>query len=1046
VESVHDAVTHMKSPFAGRYTIERELGRGGMATVYRARDIRHDRAVALKVLHRELAASMGAERFAREIRLLAGLHHPHILPLFDSGEYEGAVFYVVPCVEGESLRRRLEREKQLQLDEAIRITREVADALDHAHRNGVIHRDIKPENILLEEGHAIVADFGVARAVTRSVGESQTTAGMAVGTPAYMSPEQASGERELDGRSDQYSLACVLYEMLAGTPPFSGTTPRATIARRFTEAPPSIRSERNVPESLDRAIQRALSPVPADRFPDVHTFAKALEGEAAPRPSARRVAALGIPAVAAVALVLVLSRPGPGGANTLDPGLHAVIPFAVDDESALGNLDGAAAARYLSRALGRWEDVRLVDPVRVVDAVARRGQPQNLGDAIAVARDLGAGRLVWGDLWTRGDSAEVRAGVYDVTRGREVRSARMIMGLGVVNAAAAFDTLGENLTLGNHRGAAAGSGALATRVSEALRRYEAGHQALSEWELQAADGHFRAALELDPEFAQAALWSAQAQAWRGAEPRDWLPHGRRAVRFIARLDSTERLRARGLLALAEGRYPDACEQYRTLLARDTLDFGGWFGLGDCQALDPVVEPDQRSASGWRFRGSLHSGLQAYARALRLLPSFHQVRATTDAPLPLERFPIEPEMLRRGYALTPDTMWMAAVPAVRAETLSVVPYPIADVLNGSAGWPDPSEAAWPWAREQLRQIAEPWVRAFPSSALAREAFAAALESVGELRPALEETERARGLTTDSSRWWRLTKDVVRLKVKLGDFAGAHAVADSALRRRPTPTSSSVANALSGVAALIGHAELTRELLELQANDSTSALVLDGEIVAAPTSVHRAALALLAYASFPEPRDSVIAYTRVLNRAIDLWVPPARRNRVRAAAMSLPVTFGFWQMGPRSVLNVRMPTVLNRMQRAFARGERTAVVAIWDSAAGQRAEHFASDARNPEFTYQEALLLLAVGDTTRAIAHLDAALTNLSLAPRWFLSDVHRPAALAPMMRLRALLAESRGDLPGAARWARAAMSLWRGADPPLRKMIEPLSALADTTPR
>ena len=233
---MHDAVTHLKSPFAGRYTIERELGRGGMATVYRARDMRHDRAVALKVLHRDLAASMGAERFAREIRLLAGLHHPHILPLFDSGEYEGAVFYVVPCVEGESLRRRLEREKQLPLEEALSITRDVADALDHAHRHGVIHRDIKPENILLEEGHAIVADFGVARAVTRSVDESRTTAGMAVGTPAYMSPEQASGDAELDGRSDQYSLACVLYEMLAGLPPFSGTTPRATIHGAATVA------------------------------------------------------------------------------------------------------------------------------------------------------------------------------------------------------------------------------------------------------------------------------------------------------------------------------------------------------------------------------------------------------------------------------------------------------------------------------------------------------------------------------------------------------------------------------------------------------------------------------------------------------------------------------------------------------------------------------------------------------------------------------------------------------------------------------------------
>jgi serine/threonine protein kinase len=274
---VHDDVTHSHAPFAGRYTIERELGRGGMATVYRARDLRHDRAVALKVLHRELAASVGGDRFAREIRLLAGLNHPHILPLFDSGEHEGAVFYVVPCMSGQSVRTRLDEERQLPLEEALRITREVADALDYAHRSGIIHRDIKPENILLEEGHAIVADFGVARALKRAAGESRTTAGMAVGTPAYMSPEQATGEEELDGRTDQYSLACVLYEMLTGTPPFAGTTPRVTLARRFTEPPPSLRGLRGVPESVDRAISRALSAVPADRFATVRAFSEALE-------------------------------------------------------------------------------------------------------------------------------------------------------------------------------------------------------------------------------------------------------------------------------------------------------------------------------------------------------------------------------------------------------------------------------------------------------------------------------------------------------------------------------------------------------------------------------------------------------------------------------------------------------------------------------------------------------------------------------------------------------------------------------------------------
>src|SRR5688572_26599436 len=400
--SVDDAVTHSHAPFAGRYTIERVLGRGGMATVYRARDLRHDRAVALKVLHPELGVAKGGERFAREIRLLAGLHHPHVLPLYDSGEYEGAVFYVVPCIEGESLRRRLERERQLSLEDALSITREVADALDHAHRHGVIHRDIKPENILLEDGHSIVADFGVARALTRATDESQTTAGMAVGTPAYMSPEQASGDEGPDGRSDRYSRACVLYEMLVGAPPFSGATPRATLARRFTEAPPSLRKDRDVPEALDRAVRRALSAVPADRFPDVRSFAKALEpGERIARHSSRTVATLGIPAVAAIALALLIWWPKGGGADTIDPLLHAVLPFAVAGTSAPENLDGAAVARHLGRSLRFWRDMSIVDDLRAGDAINQHGSVQTLSDAFAVARDLGAGRLLWGDIWSR---------------------------------------------------------------------------------------------------------------------------------------------------------------------------------------------------------------------------------------------------------------------------------------------------------------------------------------------------------------------------------------------------------------------------------------------------------------------------------------------------------------------------------------------------------------------------------------------------------------------------------------------------------------------
>src|SRR3989454_4444926 len=228
---VANTFAQLQAALADRYAIERELGRGGMATVYLAQDLKHHRKVAIKVLKPELAAALGPERFLQEIEIAAGLTHPHILPLYDSGEATGLLYYVMPYVEGETLRNRLDGAGQLPLAEAVQITREVADALSHAHSHDVVHRDIKPENILLEAGHAVVSDFGIARAITAAGGEELTGTGIAVGTPAYMSPEQSAGSRELDGRSDIYSLGCVLYEMLAGHPPFLGATAQEVLAR-----------------------------------------------------------------------------------------------------------------------------------------------------------------------------------------------------------------------------------------------------------------------------------------------------------------------------------------------------------------------------------------------------------------------------------------------------------------------------------------------------------------------------------------------------------------------------------------------------------------------------------------------------------------------------------------------------------------------------------------------------------------------------------------------------------------------------------------------
>ena len=318
-----DALSQLNAALSGRYDLERELGSGGMATVYLARDLKHNRHVAVKVLRPDLGAVLGIERFLSEIRVTANLQHPNLLPLFDSGEAGGQLFYVMPYVQGESLRSRLNRDKQLPVDEAIHIATSVASALDYAHRQGVIHRDLKPENILLSEGQPLVADFGIALAVTNAGGGRITQTGLSLGTPHYMSPEQATGDRTITAGTDIYSLAAVTYEMLTGEPPHTGSTSQAIIARVLTETPRPIRVTRpSVPEYVESAITRALEKLPADRFSHARDFADAIAGKvivvSGPLPAVSRARAwwrqpaaqisLGAIAVAWVATLVVIAR------------------------------------------------------------------------------------------------------------------------------------------------------------------------------------------------------------------------------------------------------------------------------------------------------------------------------------------------------------------------------------------------------------------------------------------------------------------------------------------------------------------------------------------------------------------------------------------------------------------------------------------------------------------------------------------------------------------------------------------------------------------
>ena len=442
-----DQITRIRNALAERYEIEREIGRGGMATVFRARDLRHKRAVAIKVLHADLAASVGADRFLREIETVAGLSHPHILPLFDSGEAGGFLYYVMPYVDGESLRARLERGGELPVAETVRVLGEVADALQYAHHRGVVHRDIKPENVLFSGRHALVTDFGVAKAVSASVSaQSFTTAGMAIGTPAYMAPEQAAADPQVDHRADLYALGVLGYEMLSGEPPFRGRSSQAILAAHMTQEPEPLDQRRSgAPVALTEVIMQLLAKRPADRPQSAEQVQRQLENmpvasgttRTASHPSQKsekRKAMLAGAAIAVVALVgTALAVRGRGVESTLDP--KRVVVASFENRTGDSSLDpiGDMAVDWLTQGLSRTGILQVVDSRTALDEPGSPHAKAGAGAARlrSLAERTGAGTVVWGAYYREGDSIRFQT---QITNGG---SGELISSIDAVKASAA---------------------------------------------------------------------------------------------------------------------------------------------------------------------------------------------------------------------------------------------------------------------------------------------------------------------------------------------------------------------------------------------------------------------------------------------------------------------------------------------------------------------------------------------------------------------------------------------------------------------------------
>jgi serine/threonine-protein kinase len=606
----------IRDALADRYALEAELGHGGMATVYRATDLRHHRLVAVKVLQREVAAAVGPERFLREIDIAAALSHPHILPVFDSGQAGGFLYYVMPLAESESLRERLRRERQLPLPDALQINREVADALAYAHSHNVVHRDIKPENILLHGGHALVADFGIARAIAGN--DRVTGTGTVVGTPAYMSPEQASGETQLDGRSDIYSLACVLYEMLGGEPPHTGPTPQAILARQLSGEVRSLQPLRSsVHAALDAVIRRGLAPAPADRFATAYEYATAVNRAAegvgvASAPSTReRWKAARVPlGVAALAvLAWVTARSLPAGPSDHRMGV-AVFPFRSSDsvehwterlpDLLATTLDGTPDVRVADP----WSLWRTLRPSR--SAVAESPDPV---DAARLAEGAGAARFVLGAVTQTGSRLDVTLRVYQTGAPEPLRTVAIP---GSADSVSALVQRAAVAVLGAVGLAGPRVEMFPTHSADAVKAYLAAREAARRGLFDSADVAIDRAIALDSNFAPALVSAVGIKTWRqfnyGQPYTGMLSLAERAVQVSDSLGERERLRAHALLASLRTDGPGVAEATRRILEIDSTDL---------QALDLLSYSDM--AYGWQYGVSEVDARALTERALQLDP-------------------------------------------------------------------------------------------------------------------------------------------------------------------------------------------------------------------------------------------------------------------------------------------------------------------------------------------------------------------------------------------------------------------------------------------
>lgn len=1013
-----------------------------MATVFRAEDLKNHRPVALKVLRPDIAAMIGAERFRREIEIAARLQHPHILPLYDSDEAGGFLYYIMPLVDGGTLKDRLQQGPRASVAEALAVVQQVAQGLAYAHAQGLVHRDIKPANILLSSDHAFVGDFGIARIVRQamSVNEQLTESGLVIGTPTYMAPEQLRGATGVDGRADQYSLACVLYEMLVGNPPSPAARGADTLQQSLRKARPELSS------AVFQAIIKALAQDRDSRFPTISAFTAALSPglvirteELLPRflrrtrPRVRwmLLGASGLAVSAALWFLTSSGTPTCPGLSRSDTTRYAVFPFDHQDGP-----QGVSEEQLLGDAFERWHGVTVVDQFQLREVVGRRSEGElRLDQARDIACKVGVTRFVLGNVGRMpfGDSLRIMARLYDFGPGdAPIGRAGLRIATSLDGADSLFGVLADSLLFrGNPP--VGGLARAGTTVLAARQAFDSGQRALSSWDLVASDSAFRNALAMDPDYVAANLWLALVRLWQRREPALWLTAAQRAASSRGVLRATDSLMAQAVLAMGNGRIERACPLWRTLTHVEPMRFTAWYGLGECLQNDSIVIRDARSPSGWRFRASYQEAQRAYLTATRLLPSILAAPGNSVSDLSESFLYLSATQHRKGQAAPPDPTSFLAAPGWEGDSLVFIPYPRSPSIQAPSPVAERTDEAVRRQRLLLDTLALTWVTEAPRSIDARLALIEAMALAVD--PAAVDTARgARGLARDTVALVRAIDAEIRTLIQFGvpDRSSyldrARALADSVLDI-PSLGQSADPSVVATLAALTGRARLAADAARRFAARP------DWDL---PKPLLEAAPGLLMYTAMGGPADSIRTLWRRTRDAIEQGLPPQRRLERAMEDLGRPATLAFpaETLPPLRDLRGKGDWLLT-LQASFADGDRGAVLRWADSMAHSRS----SAASTFDTAWPVAELLVAAGDTALATAWLEENLASIRFRPYASFGNPVEVATMIRAMMLRAELAHRGGDARSAGRWSTAIVALWGGADPTFDGDLELIRRLA-----